>query len=61
MKLLLKEEGNAFRYLVKEFEGKIENMGLMIEVHRKMHEIIMEASDKEVQRVQREQEYSRRI
>lgn len=36
-------------------------MGLMIEVHKKMHEIIMEASDKEAKRIKKEQENSKKI
>lgn len=46
VKLIVKEEVNALRYLGQQMEGKIENMSLMIEVHRKMHEIILEASEK---------------
>lgn len=38
---MIKEELNGFKFIGKEFEGKIQNMGLMIEVHRKMHEIIL--------------------
>jgi hypothetical protein len=36
-------------------------MGLMIEVHRKMHEIIVEASDKEAKRTKKEMEYGKKL
>jgi hypothetical protein len=56
-----REEANVFRGLVREVEGKVENMALMVEVHRKMHEIILEAADKEIKTSQKEAEYNKRL
>lgn len=39
-KLIAKEEASALSYYCSELDGKLENLGLLIEVHQKMHEII---------------------
>jgi hypothetical protein len=40
----MKEEVSALTYYCSEMDGKLENLGLLIEVHGKMHEIICQAS-----------------
>ena len=59
--MVLSNELSAFKFTSKELESKLENMGLMIEVHHKMHEIIIEASDKETKRSKKEAQYSKRL
>lgn len=61
VKILLSNELSAFKYTSKELENKLENMGLMIEVHHKMHEIIIEASDKEAKRSKKEAQYNKKV
>jgi hypothetical protein len=35
---------SALSYYCGELDGKLENLGLLIEVHKKMHEIIEQAA-----------------
>lgn len=55
-KILMKEEVSALTYYCSELDSKLENMGLLIEVHSKMHEIICQASRSEVEKTKREEE-----
>jgi hypothetical protein len=55
-KLLMKEEVSALTYYCSELDGKLENMGLLIEVHGKMHEIICQASRSELEKTTREEQ-----
>jgi hypothetical protein len=44
IKLIAKEETSALGYYCSELDGKLENLGLLIEVHKKMHQIIEQAA-----------------
>lgn len=55
-KLLMKEEVSALTYYCSELDGKLENLGLLIEVHAKMHEIISQASRNEIEKSSREEQ-----
>ena len=39
--VVFKEDISSLTYSVREYESKLDNMGLMVEVHSKMHEIIL--------------------
>jgi hypothetical protein len=46
-RLLHKEEMNTLKDQFDQLDSKFENLGLLIEVHKKMHEIILEATKTE--------------
>lgn len=60
-RVLFKEELSALTYYCSELDSKFENMGLLIEVHRKMHEIICQAAQGETDKARREEQLAREV
>ena len=52
-----REEIDSLKYLFDQLDSKFENLGLLIEVHKKMHEIILEATKAEQKKLSLESSY----